>query len=141
VDAAGGGRQIAAEQVREQAFAHAVAPDQAGRGAVERGGQFGKQDPAVGQGMRHAIEREGECGHATSMDAKDSPPAGQAGGDRPSDDGGINGACRPTSATKAAGCRAASIKPPGGRAMNAACSAADPGHLIAMIRRACPGRK
>ncbi len=78
-DAAGGGREIAAEQTCEHAFAHAVAPDQTGRGAVERGGQFGKQDPAVGQGMRHAVERESECGHATSIGCQRLPSCGTGG--------------------------------------------------------------
>ena len=43
--------------------------DQAGRGGVDVGADIGKQDPPIGQGAGHAVERERKCGHATSRDA------------------------------------------------------------------------
>ncbi|MNT66890.1 hypothetical protein D3C72_2049880 [compost metagenome] len=69
LDVAGAGRALAGQHAGQHALADAIAPHQAGGGGVEVGGQIGKQHPAIGQGAGHAVEREGECGHATSRDA------------------------------------------------------------------------
>ncbi len=63
----------AGEQACEHALASAIRTDQAGGDRIEGKRQIGKQRAAVGQSIRHAIEREGMRGHATSMDAGFSP--------------------------------------------------------------------
>ncbi len=87
------GRQPAGQQACEHAFASAIGTDQAGSNRFEGKRQIGKQRAAVGQSIRHAIEREGMRGHATSMDAGFSPA--RRGGKSQAvccEDGGINGA-------------------------------------------------
>lgn len=87
------GQQPAGQQACEHALAGAVGTDQAGSDRFEGKRQIGKQRTAVGQSIRHAIEREGMRGHATSMDAGFSPA--RRGGKSQAvwwEDGGINGA-------------------------------------------------
>ncbi|MNU77372.1 hypothetical protein D3C71_669480 [compost metagenome] len=67
------GRQLTGEQAREHALADTIGADQAGGHRFEGKGQIGKQRSAIGQPIRHAIEREGMRSHATSMDAWFSP--------------------------------------------------------------------
>jgi len=67
------GLQLPGQQAAEHALAHTIATDQAGGSGIERSRKLREEHPAIGQGECHAVEREGECGHATSSNAKDSP--------------------------------------------------------------------
>lgn len=87
------GQQPSGQQACEHALASAIGTDQAGGDRFEGKRQIGKQRAAVGQSIRHAIEREGMRSHATSMDAGFSPA--RRGGKSQAvwwEDGGINGA-------------------------------------------------